>query len=178
MNAEQSTEVQERLTPELEKFIQHWKKQPGNLIMVLHRVQEHYGYVPRSVAFQVADLLKIPLAQVYGVLTFYHFFKLKKPGKHRIAVCLGTACYLKGGSDLIQELENILGVGLNTVTPDGLFSVEAVRCLGCCGLAPLASVNGKVYGKLDTSDSHAVLEHVKVDQPVASRPDDDAAAAD
>ena len=149
--------VPERLTPELEAFIQQWKKRPGNLIMVLHRVQEHYGYVPRAVAFQVADLLKIPLAQVYGVLTFYHFFKLKKPGKNRIAVCMGTACYLKGGNDLIQELENILGVGLNVVTPDGQFSVEAVRCLGCCGLAPVMSVNGTMHGNLKKEDVAGIV---------------------
>ena len=153
MNKEASTEAsaspaKEQLTPELEAFIQQWKKRPGTLIMVLHRVQEHFGFVPRSVAFQVADLLKIPLAQVYGVLTFYHFFKLKKPGRFQFAVCLGTACYLKGGDDLIRELENMLGVGLNTVTPDGNFSMEAVRCLGCCGLAPVAVVNGVVHGKL------------------------------
>ena len=161
VSTEQRAEIQEQLTPELEKFIQHWKKQPGNLIMVLHQVQEHFGYVPRSVAFQVADLLKIPLAQVYGVLTFYHFFKLKKPGKNRIAVCMGTACYLKGGNDLIQELENILGVGLNVVTPDGQFSVEAVRCLGCCGLAPVMSVNGTMHGNLKKEDVAGIVAQYK-----------------
>jgi len=150
-----------KLAPELEKYIQHWKKQPGNLIMVLHRVQGHYGYVPRAVAFQVADLLKIPLAQVYGVLTFYHFFKLKRPGKFKIAVCMGTACYLKGGDDLIQELEEILGVGLNVVTPDGLFSVEAVRCLGCCGLAPVLAVNGTMHGNLKKEDVADLVAHYR-----------------
>lgn len=150
-----------KLTPELETFIQHWKKQPGNLIMVLHRVQEHYGYVPRAVAFQVADLLKIPLAQVYGVLTFYHFFKLKKPGRFQVSVCMGTACYLKGGNDLIQELEGILGVGLNAVTPDGLFSVEAVRCLGCCGLAPVLAVNGTMHGNLKKEDVADIVARYK-----------------
>ena len=166
MNKEASTEASEStakepLTPELEAFIQQWKTRPGNLIMVLHRVQEHYGYVPRSVAFQVADRLAIPLAQVYGVLTFYHFFKLKKPGKFQFSVCLGTACYLKGGDDLIRELENMLGVGLNTVTPDGNFSVEAVRCLGCCGLAPVLSVNGTMHGNLKKEDVAGILAEYK-----------------
>ena len=151
----------ETLTPELEAFILKWKDVPGNLIMVLHRVQEHFGYLPRSVAFQVADLLKIPLAQVYGVLTFYHYFKLKKPGKNQIAVCMGTACYLKGGNDLLQEMENILGVGLNTVTPDGQFSVEAVRCLGCCGLAPVLSVNGTMHGNLKKEDVAGIVAKYK-----------------
>ncbi len=151
----------EILTPAVKAFIQKWKKRPGNLIMVLHRVQEEYGYVPRSIAFQVADLLEIPLAQVYGVITFYHFFKLKKPGRFQFAVCMGTACYLKGGEDLIQELENLLGVGLNTVTPDGNFSVEAVRCLGCCGLAPVLSVNGTMHGNLKKEDVAGILAGVK-----------------
>ena len=101
-----------KLTPELEAFIRKWKNVPGNLIMVLHKVQEHFGYVPRPVAFQVAEQLGIPLAKVYGVLTFYHFFKLKAPGRYRISVCMGTACYLKGAAGLLQELEHILGVGL------------------------------------------------------------------
>ncbi|NCC93409.1 MAG: NAD(P)H-dependent oxidoreductase subunit E [Opitutae bacterium] len=145
------------LTPELEAFIRKWKNEPGNLIMVLHKVQEHFGYVPRPAAFQVADQLGIPLAKVYGVLTFYHFFKLEKPGRFRISVCMGTACYLKGAADLLQELENILGVGLDTVTPDGLFSVEAVRCLGCCGLAPVMSVNGTMHGNLKREDVAGIV---------------------
>jgi NADH-quinone oxidoreductase subunit E len=162
-NKEQADSGQpaEKLTPELEAFIRKWKDTPGNLIMVLHRVQQHFGFVPRAVAFQVADQLKIPLAQVYGVLTFYHFFKLKKPGQFQIAVCMGTACYLKGGNDLIQEMENILGVGLNTVTPDGLFSVEAVRCLGCCGLAPVMSVNGIMHGNLKREDVAGIVAQYK-----------------
>lgn len=151
------TPAVEVLTPELEAYIRKWKPVPGNLIMVLHKVQEHFGYVPRPVAFQVAEQLEVPLAQVYGVLTFYHYFKLTKPGQFQIAVCMGTACYLKGGADLLQELENILGVGLNTVTPDGLFSVESVRCLGCCGLAPVLAVNGTVHGNLKREDVAGIV---------------------
>ena len=151
------TSAVEVLTPELEAYIRKWKPVPGNLIMVLHKVQEHFGYVPRPVAFQVAEQLEVPLAQVYGVLTFYHYFKLTKPGQFQIAVCMGTACYLKGGADLLQELENILGVGLNTVTPDGLFSVESVRCLGCCGLAPVLAVNGTVHGNLKREDVAGIV---------------------
>ncbi len=153
----ESAAADEVLTPELEAFIRKWKNEPGNLIMVLHKVQEHFGYVPRPAAFQVADQLGIPLAKVYGVLTFYHFFKLEKPGRFRISVCMGTACYLKGAADLLQELENILGVGLDTVTPDGLFSVEAVRCLGCCGLAPVMSVNGTMHGNLKREDVAGIV---------------------
>ena len=129
--ATKQAEGLQKLTPELKAFIEEWKSKPGNLIMVLHRVQQTFGYIPREVAFEVADLLDVPLAKIYGVITFYNFFKLKKPGRNQIQICLGTACYLKGGEDIIHEMEGILGVGLNTVTPDGEFSVEAVRCLGC-----------------------------------------------
>jgi NADH-quinone oxidoreductase subunit E len=144
-------------SPELEQFIADWKTRPGNLIMVLHKVQQEFGFIPRDAAFLVADRLDIPLAKVYGVITFYHFFKLKKPGRNQIAVCMGTACYLKGGQDLIQELENLLGTSLNQVTPDGEFSVEAVRCVGCCGLAPVLTVNGEVFGNCKTDDLAGIL---------------------
>ena len=92
------------------------------------------------------------------MITFYNFFKLQKAGKYLVQVCLGTACYLRGGDDLVKEFEKQLGVGLNTTTPDGLFSVEAVRCLGCCGLAPVVVVNGEVYGKLATKDVAGLIE--------------------
>jgi len=151
----------QKLTPELKAFIAEWKEKPGNLIMVLHRVQQDFGYIPREVAFEVADLLDVPLAKIYGVITFYNFFKLKKPGRNQIQVCLGTACYLKGGEDIIQELEGILGVGLNTVTADGEFSVEAVRCLGCCGLAPVMVVNGEVYGKVKTENLQGIVAKLR-----------------
>ena len=136
------------VTPELAAFIREWKNKPGNLIMVLHRVQQTYGYVPREIAFDIAALLDVPLAKIYGVITFYNFFKTEKTGRNVIQVCMGTACYLRGGEDLLLELEKQLGVGVNATTADGEFTIEAVRCLGCCGLAPVAVVNGVVHGKL------------------------------
>ncbi len=150
--------AQAQLTPELRDFVLEWKNQPGSLIMVLHRVQSELGYIPREAAFEVAALLDIPLARIYGVVTFYNFFKLQQPGKYNIQICMGTACYLKGGEDLILELERQLGVPINTVTPDGLFSVEAVRCVGCCGLAPVMVVNGEVYGTVKTKELAGILE--------------------
>ncbi len=137
------------LSKELLVFIDQWKNKPGNLIMILHRTQEEYGYIPRNVALELSRLLIVPLAKIYGVVTFYHFFKLTKPGKYKIQVCMGTACYLKGGEDLILEIERTLGLPVNKTTDDGLFSLEAVRCIGCCGLAPVLVINGtEVHGKL------------------------------
>ena len=146
------------MTTELKSFIGEWKDKPGNLIMVLHKVQQTYGYIPRNIAIEISSMLDVPLAKIYGVVTFYNFFKLQKAGKYIAQVCLGTACYLRGGDDLIKEFERQLGVGVNATTPDGLFSVEAVRCLGCCGLAPVVVVNGEVYGKLKKDDVAGIIE--------------------
>ena len=147
----------ETMTPEIKAFIDEWKNKPGNLIMVLHKVQQTYGYIPRNIAIETAELLDVPLAKIYGVVTFYNFFKLQKAGKYIIQVCLGTACYLRGGDDIIKEFEKQLGIGVNGTTPDGLFSVEAVRCIGCCGLAPAVVVNGEVHGKLTTADVAGII---------------------
>ena len=148
----------ETMTPELRAFIEEWKAKPGNLIMVLHRVQQTYGYIPREIAIETSALLDVPLAKIYGVITFYNFFRLQKAGKYNVQVCLGTASYLRGGDDIIKAFERQLGVGLNATTEDGMFSVEAVRCLGCCGLAPVAVVNGEVHGKLETKDVERIIK--------------------
>lgn len=157
----QSMPVLTELSPELEAFIQEWKDKPGNLIMILHKVQEVYRYIPRDVALTVSKMLDVPLAKIYGVMTFYHYFKLTKPGKHIISVCMGTACYLKGGEDLLKELEVQLGVGVNATTEDGLFSVQAVRCVGCCGLAPVMTIDGEVYGGVKTAQLAEILQKYK-----------------
>jgi len=133
---------------ELVSFIDEWKQKPGGLIMILHKTQEVFGYISRDAASELARITEIPLARVYGVVTFYHFFKTTKPGKHRVSVCMGTACYLRGGQDLLDEARKLLKIGPDEVTADGLFSVDAVRCVGCCGLAPLLTVGTETYGKL------------------------------
>ena len=144
---------------ELNSFIDEWKNQPGNLIIILHRVQEEFSYIPREAAKKISRMLGVSLSKIYGVITFYHYFKLEKPGKHNIQVCMGTACYLKGGEDLIEELESILGIGVNQVTEDGKFSIEAVRCVGCCGLAPVVVIGDKVFGKLTKKKLPEVLSN-------------------
>jgi len=137
---------------ELVSFIDEWKVKPGSLIMILHKTQETFGFISREAAGKLALLTGIPLARIYGVITFYHFFKTTKPGKHRISTCMGTACYLKGGQDLLDECRSILGLAPDAVTEDGLFSIDPVRCVGCCGLAPVLTVSTEktvdTYGKL------------------------------
>ncbi len=151
---------EERVTDALAAFVDVWKDKPGNLIMVLHKAQEEYGYIPRTIAVELSRMLDVPLAKIYGVTTFYHFFKLEKPGKHTLQVCLGTACYLKGSADLIQGLETHLGVGVNQTTTDGEFTLEAVRCVGCCGLAPVMVINEKVYPQMTSDAVKIVLDTI------------------
>ena len=133
---------------ELLSFIDEWKVKPGSLIMILHKTQETFGFISRQAAERLSLLTGIPLARIYGVVTFYHFFKTTKPGKHKVSVCLGTACYLKGSQDLLDETRSILGLEPDGVTQDGQFSVDPVRCVGCCGLAPVLTVGTDTYGKL------------------------------
>ncbi|MDR0598207.1 MAG: NAD(P)H-dependent oxidoreductase subunit E [Treponema sp.] len=146
---------------ELISFINEWKVKPGSLIMILHKTQETFGFIPRSAAEQISVMTGIPLARVYGVITFYHFFKTTKPGKNKVSVCLGTACYLKGGGDLIEEARSYLMIAPNEVTVDGLFSVEEVRCVGCCGLAPVMTVGGDTYGKLTKKQLSGIFENYR-----------------
>jgi NADH-quinone oxidoreductase subunit E len=133
---------------ELLSFIEEWKVKPGSLIMILHKTQETFGYISRPSAEKLAQLTDIPLARIYGVVSFYHFFKTTKPGKNKVSVCLGTACYLKGGGDIIEDARKTLGIAPGAVTEDGLFSIDEVRCVGCCGLAPVMTVGKDTYGKM------------------------------
>jgi len=152
MATDKTSQGEMSFPPELLSFIDEWKVKPGSLIMILHKTQETFGFISREAAGKLALLTGIPLARIYGVITFYHFFKTTKPGKHRISVCLGTACYLKGSQDILDEIRNILGLAPNAVTEDGLFSIDPVRCVGCCGLAPVLTVTTETtvdtYGKL------------------------------
>jgi len=153
--------AQVEFSSELQSFIREWKDKPGSLIMILHRVQQEFSYIPREAAERLARDLHMPLAKIYGVVTFYHYFKTTKPGKHRMAICLGTACYLKGGQMLVEEAESILGISGATVTDDGLFSIDEVRCVGCCGLAPVLMVGDEVFGKVTKEQVPEIIAKYK-----------------
>ena len=158
--AQQTNDVV-HVTPVLQAFIDEWKDKQGNLIMILHQVQEIYGYIPREVAIEISRQLHVPLAKIYGVVTFYNFFKLQKAGRNKIQVCMGTACYLRGGEDILLEFEKQLGIGVNATTDDGAFSIEAVRCLGCCGLAPVVVINGNVHGRATTKQVAGLIDQYR-----------------
>lgn len=141
----------------IEQLAKKWEGKSGNLVMILHEIQNFYGYVPRNISFELSRILGIPMARIYEVITFYNFFKLDKPGKYTISLCMGTACYLKGAPAILDELKNILNIEEGQTTKDGLFHLQVVRCIGCCGLAPVLTVDEKTYGKLKKEDVSGII---------------------
>ena len=135
------------------------ERRRGRLIQVLHRAQAIFGYLPREVQQHVAQKMAIPESAVSGVVSFYNYFTPKPKGKYVVNVCLGTACYVKGSETVLREIERHLGVEADTnPTPDGLFSVSALRCVGACGLAPVMMVGDKVYGKMTPAKAVSILK--------------------
>lgn len=130
----------------------------GELINVLHEVQNNLGYLPREVQELVAKGLNIPVNRVNGVVSFYAFFTEKPKGKHPISVCLGTACYVRGSDKVLEEVKKVLGIEVGETTPDGVFSLDCLRCVGACGLAPVLTIDGKVYGNVDPKNVKKILE--------------------
>lgn len=145
---------------ELEKILLQYKQDKDNLIQILNEVQEFYGYIPKKAQIEISNYLGIPMAEIYGVITFYSRFTLKPKGKYHIAVCLGTACYVKGSSKIMDRLKERLNIEQGETTKDGKFSIEATRCVGACGLAPVFTVNGEVYGKATVQKLDQVLDEL------------------
>ena len=142
----------------LMKIIAENKDQKGALMPIMQKAQDIYGYLPIEVQTMIADGMNIPLEKVYGVATFYSQFSLNPKGKYQISVCLGTACYVKGSGDVYAKIEEILGIKGGECTPDGKFSLDACRCVGACGLAPVMMVNDEVFGRLKPDDVKGILE--------------------
>ncbi|MFH1609835.1 MAG: NADH-quinone oxidoreductase subunit NuoE [Candidatus Bipolaricaulota bacterium] len=135
---------------------------PSELIQALHRVQSELGHIPKGAQAVVAEALGVPPSQVRGVITFYRFFRTTPVGKHTIRLCLGTACHVRGAERGLKAIREELGVGLGETSPDGLFTVEGVRCLGACGLAPVMMVDDEVYGRLDAKRTKRILREIGV----------------
>lgn len=142
---------------ELLKVIAELKDEKGALMPILQKAQDIYGYLPIEVQTIISNETGIPLEKIYGVSTFYAQFALNPKGRHRISVCLGTACYVKGSGDIYNYLEEKLGIKGGECTPDGKFSLDACRCVGACGLAPVVMVNDDVYGRLTVDDIDDIL---------------------
>jgi NADP-reducing hydrogenase subunit HndA len=145
----------------LQEIIEKYKNVEGALIPVLHEAQDVYGYLPMSVQKKIAEELNIPLSEIYGVVTFYTQFSLKPKGRFKVNVCMGTACYVKGSNLILDKLQEKLGISVGDCTEDGKFSLEACRCIGACGLAPVIMINDDVYGKLSPDDIDKVLDKYK-----------------
>ena len=142
----------------LMKIIAENKDQKGALMPIMQKAQDIYGYLPIEVQTMIADGMGSPLEKVYGVATFYSQFSLNPKGKYQISVCLGTACYVKGSGDVYAKIEEILGIKGGECTPDGKFSLDACRCVGACGLAPVMMINDEVFGRLKPDDVKGILE--------------------
>lgn len=129
----------------------------GALIPALHKIQSIYGYLPEEALMLVSEELVVPITQIYGVASFYSLFSLEPKGKHVISVCLGTACYVKGSQNILDRLSNEIGIEEGNTTEDGKFTLQATRCIGACGLAPVIMIDEKVYGRLTPSDIPKIL---------------------
>jgi len=153
------------IKPEVVKGVQaicdEYANEPSPLMMILSKIQKNYGYIPLEIQEIVSDKTGIPVAEIYGVVTFYSFFSLKPKGKYVVGVCLGTACYVKNSQQVIDKFYTLLGVKEGETTPDGLFTVEAVRCIGACALAPAMNVNGKVYPKVTPDQVAKIIEEYR-----------------
>ena len=149
---------------ELDRYIDTLKVDPKDprrkdtLIMTLHRAQQIFGYLPEVVQIHIAKKYFVPHADVSGVISFYNFFTTTPKGKIQVNVCLGTACYVNGADKVLQEFEQVLGIKSGEVTADGKFSIESLRCLGACGLAPVVTINQKVFGKVKPGAVREILE--------------------
>lgn len=132
------------------------------LIAILHKVQGKYGYLSQEHMYEVAHLLGVPTSTVYGVATFYHFFRLQPKGKYSISICMGTACFVKGADLVLQAFKNELGIDIKETTSDGLFSLEGTRCLGVCALAPVVTINEEVFGNVTPNQVPEILTRVKI----------------
>ncbi len=146
---------------QLDAVIEQYRDTPGALMPVLQKAQDIYGYLPYEVQRMVALKMGISMEEVYGVSTFYSQFVLNPKGEVAIAVCLGTACYVKGSGEILDRITQILGLPSGATTPDGKYSLEATRCIGACGLAPVLTINNEVYGRLVPSDMEKILEKYK-----------------
>lgn len=149
----------EKTTDEkMQEILSKYEKDKSNLIQILNGVQETYGYIPRNAQLAISEYLKLPMAEIYNVITFYSRFTLKPKGKYNVAVCLGTACFVKGSEKILDRLKEKLGIDVGETTPDGKFSIEATRCIGACGLAPVFTVNDEVYGNATPELLEKVIE--------------------
>ncbi len=150
--------MDKKLEKELQAILEPYTNSKDNLIPILNEVQVKYGYIPPIAQSKISEYLSIPMAEIYGVITFYSRFTLKPKGKYAISVCLGTACFVKGSEKIMERLKQRLQIKEGQTTADGKFSIDSTRCVGACGIAPVFTVNGEVYGKATVKMLDEVLD--------------------
>ena len=153
--------ISEAGVKKINEIIDRHIDQKTPLMMILSDIQNEYGYIPLDVQQIVSKRTGISVAEIYGVVTFYSFFSLEPKGKYVIGICLGTACYVKGAQQIIDKFSEILGVGAGETTADGLFTIDALRCIGACGIAPAVTINGKVYPKVTVDAVPKIVEEYR-----------------
>lgn len=149
--------LSEAAVAKINEIINRYKDETTPLMMILSDIQKEYGYIPLEVQEIVSEATGISVAEIYGVVTFYSFFSLKPKGLYVIGVCLGTACYVKGAQQVIDKFSEVLGISAGQTTEDGLFTIDALRCIGACGIAPAVSINGKVYPKVAVNEIPKII---------------------
>lgn len=152
-----SDNCNKKITDRVREICASHHNNSGELIMILHEAQSLLGYLPQEIQEVVAEQLEIPIVQVYGVVTFYSYFTMEPKGRFPISVCMGTACYVRGAEKILEELERQLEIKVGETTADGLFSLNCLRCVGACGLAPVVTIGDKVYGRLTTDKIRDIL---------------------
>lgn len=153
--------LQSHAVKQITEIVERYKDEETPLMMILEAIQSEYGYIPLEVQELVSKLTGISVAEIYGVVTFYSFFSLKPKGKYVIGVCLGTACYVKGSQAVMDKFSEVLKIKPGETTDDGLFTLDALRCIGACGIAPAISINGKVYPKMEVKKVIPLIEEYK-----------------
>lgn len=150
--------AQKKIKEEMQEIMSKYRVEKDNLIPILNEVQEKYGYIPKVAQLEISNYLNIPMAEIYGVVTFYSRFTLEPKGEYNISVCLGTACFVKGSQKILDRLKDRLKIEEGQTTEDGKFSIDTTRCVGACGIAPVFTVNDEVYGKATVKKLDEVLD--------------------
>jgi len=145
----------------LNDVIIDYEKKESNLIQILHMAQAIFGYVPADVQHFISNKMDLSVSKVNSVLTFYSFFSTQPKGKYTVSICLGTACYVRGGKDVLNKLKSVLGIDVGATTEDKMFSLSVMRCIGACGLAPAMTINQKVYKQVNTNKIQLILGMLK-----------------
>jgi len=153
--------LREEAVAQIKEICSRYVNEPSPLMLILADVQNEYGYIPLEVQEVISNEINIPVSEIYGVVTFYSFFSLKPKGKYVIGCCIGTACYVKGGQNVLDKFGELLGIQVGQTSSDGLFTLDGLRCIGACGIAPAISINGKVYPKVALADVPNIIKEYR-----------------